>query len=399
MADNFKDGPERILTFLVGHDAANKGGKQAVGTWATKAYVDSTFATAAALAALDGDLDALAASVTSLDAANAKLNGTATWNNGATTFTLFKYNVTDTASAVGSLLMDFQVGGASKYSVRKDGFVLAGAEIRATAQLTSLAGTLNLLNNTSSILMGGASDLSAFRDAADIWAQRRTTNAQTWRLYNTFTSATNYERLTITWSSNLCQIKTEANTGTRRSLALTYKPDTVAALPAAATVGDGTMMFVLDALDPVFGKAVVGGGAVHIPVYTDGTTWFCGASVPQKEAIPVAVTDETTAITTGTSKIKFRMPYAMTVSTVKASLNVAQSSGNIVTVDINEAGSTILSTKLTIDNGETTSTTAAAAAVISDTALGNDAEITVDIDQVGDGTAVGLKITLIGWRT
>jgi hypothetical protein len=65
-------------------------------------------------------------------------------------------------------------------------------------------------------------------------------------------------------------------------------------------------------------------------------------------------------------------------------------------VDINESGSTILSTKLTIDNTETTSTTAATPAVISDTALADNAVITIDIDQIGDGTAAGLKVYLIG---
>ena len=67
-------------------------------------------------------------------------------------------------------------------------------------------------------------------------------------------------------------------------------------------------------------------------------------------------------------------------------------------MDINEAGTTVLSTKLTIDNTEKTSTTAATAAVISDTSLADDAEMTVDIDQIGDGTAKGLKIVLIGYR-
>jgi hypothetical protein len=62
-------------------------------------------------------------------------------------------------------------------------------------------------------------------------------------------------------------------------------------------------------------------------------------------------------------------------------------------------GSTILSTKLSIDASEKTSTTAAAAAVISDTALADDAEITIDIDQIGSSTAgKGLKIWLIGYR-
>ena len=116
------------------------------------------------------------------------------------------------------------------------------------------------------------------------------------------------------------------------------------------------------------------------------------------EYLVCAASDETTALTTGTSKITFRMPYAFTLTAVRASLTTAQTSGSIFTVDINGGGTTILSTKLTIDNTEKTSTTAATAAVISDTSLADDAEITIDIDQIGDGTAKGLKITLIGTR-
>ena len=46
-----------------------------------------------------------------------------TWNDGATTFTAVKMNVTDTASAAASLLMDLQVGTASQFSVGKTGIV------------------------------------------------------------------------------------------------------------------------------------------------------------------------------------------------------------------------------------------------------------------------------------
>ena len=116
------------------------------------------------------------------------------------------------------------------------------------------------------------------------------------------------------------------------------------------------------------------------------------------QSIVVAASDETTALAAGTGKITFRMPYAFTLTAVRASLTTAQTSGSILTVDINEGGTTILSTKLTIDNTEKTSTTAATAPVISDVNLADDAEITIDIDQVGDGTAKGLKITLIGTR-
>lgn len=114
--------------------------------------------------------------------------------------------------------------------------------------------------------------------------------------------------------------------------------------------------------------------------------------------IGIACSDETTALTTGTAKVTFRMPYAMTVTGVRASLVTAQASGSIFTVDINESGTTILSTKLTIDNTEKTSQTAATPPVISDSSLADDAEMTVDIDQIGNGSAVGLKIWLIGTR-
>jgi hypothetical protein len=114
------------------------------------------------------------------------------------------------------------------------------------------------------------------------------------------------------------------------------------------------------------------------------------------QSFVLACSDETTPLTAGTAKIKFRMPHAFTLTAVRASLTTAQGSGSIFTVDINEGGTSILSTKLTIDNTEKTSTTAATAAVISDASLADDAEISVDIDQVGNGTATGLKVELIG---
>lgn len=123
------------------------------------------------------------------------------------------------------------------------------------------------------------------------------------------------------------------------------------------------------------------------------------ANLTNVQSIIVAASDETTALTTGTAKVTFRMPYAFTLSAVRASLTTAQTSGSLLTIDINESGTTILSTKLTIDNTEKTSTTAATPPVISDTVLADDAEITIDIDQIGDGTAKGLKVVLIGKRT
>ena len=114
----------------------------------------------------------------------------------------------------------------------------------------------------------------------------------------------------------------------------------------------------------------------------------------------VACSDETTALTTGTAKATFRMPYAFTLTAVRASLTTAGTGVNLVTVDINEGGSTILSTKITIDATEKTSVTAATQPVISDGSLADDAQMTVDIDQIDSGgVSAGLKVTLIGYPT
>ena len=137
---------------------------------------------------------------------------------------------------------------------------------------------------------------------------------------------------------------------------------------------------------------------------TAGTLNFYDGSTTHdlipKESLIVAVSDETTALTTGTGKITFRMPYAFTLTDVRASLTTAGGTSGTTTIDINEGGVSVLSTKLTIDNTEKTSTTAATAVVISDSALADDSEITIDIDAItGGATEAGLKVYLIGNRT
>lgn len=118
-----------------------------------------------------------------------------------------------------------------------------------------------------------------------------------------------------------------------------------------------------------------------------------------QQYVQVQVVPEDTVLTTGTTKLTFRIPYSVTITAVRASLATEQTGGSIVTIDINRfAGSlsSILSTKLTIDNGSRTSVGAATPPVISNPTHPSDREFTIDIDQVGDGTAKGLRVTLIG---
>lgn len=123
-----------------------------------------------------------------------------------------------------------------------------------------------------------------------------------------------------------------------------------------------------------------------------------GAAAATPFEMVIAVSDETTDLTTGTAKITFRMPCAVNLTEVRASVTTAPT-GAAIQADINEEGVSILSTKLTIDAGEKTSEDAATPPVISDGALADNAEMTVDIDQIGSSVAgAGLKITLIGTR-
>jgi len=118
-----------------------------------------------------------------------------------------------------------------------------------------------------------------------------------------------------------------------------------------------------------------------------------------KFAITIAASDETSDLTTGQNVVTFRMPYAMTLTDVRASVTTAPV-GSTILVDVKQNASSIFTTNLlSIDSTERTSTTAATAANITTTALGDDGEITVGIGQVGSTTAgAGLKITLIGTK-
>ena len=250
-----------------------------------------------------------------------------TWADAGVTFTAIKMNVLDTASNAASLLMDLQVGGSSRFRVDKAGAVVAplsNSTIGPAIFVTTAVPNYLLVNGLFGFGSGGAAiDTILARDAANTLAQRNGTNAQTLRVYNTFTDASNYLRGFIRYNSNILEIGSEAaGTGTASAVRffsgvsnstfnwafssgghfvagtdnaydigasganrprnlymgswIRMATTTVASLPAAATAGAGARMFVTDASAPVFGSAVVGGGAVTVPVYSTGSAWNVG---------------------------------------------------------------------------------------------------------------------------
>ncbi len=148
--------------------------------------------------------------------------------------------------------------------------------------------------------------------------------------------------------------------------------------------------------NPVVGTQTAGDNSTKAA----STAYADNAVAKQPEVFMFAISDETTALTTGTAKITFRMPFACSMTILpRANVNTVSSSG-LPTFDIKKNATTIFSTKITIDASEFTSVTAATPAVLtsSPTTFADDDEITVNIDTAGTGTK-GAKITLQVVRT
>ena len=209
-----------------------------------------------------------------------------TWNNSGNAFTLLSANVINNASASTSKLADFQVNGTSVLEVdgrgltkvrkvsnttdfinifevfrgstslfqfRDDGnYTFTATQGGALATLATVAKSSGLflasggqLGWTSSATDGYNvnPDLSLFRDAANTLAQRNGLNAQTFRLYNNFTTGTpvSSEFAYIGWTGNTLQLGTSATgSGSNRDIVLQTVGTTRMSVTSAGNIGIGT---------------------------------------------------------------------------------------------------------------------------------------------------------------
>jgi hypothetical protein len=256
---------------------------------------------------------------------------TDTWGDVGTTFTAIKMNVTDTASASGSLLIDLQVGGTSQFRVTKAGqvnlvsgstsvptlnFSAAGAGIygRAGNAITMTTGGVNFfdaqqvgvtIRNVASYNFsnnGDASsspDLRLFRDAANTLAQRDGVNAQTTRVYSTYTSATNFQRMAI----SSARVTLSALSGASAT-ATALIPDGAVVVGVTARVTTeitGSTGFLIGtAGDPDRWGDITG---TAVGTTSDNTNWTAGTVECFTSATDVVISEKTAAFTAGAIEI------------------------------------------------------------------------------------------------
>lgn len=211
------------------------------GTGAAVFATSPTFGGTLAFAAASGTSLALTGATQTGSSTTGMMTMTQTWNTSGLVTGLLM-NITNTSSNANSAFFIGQIAGANTIQLKTDGTVQA-----QTGQFSAVNATGNLALADSSILVWGASfDTRLYRDAANILAQRNNANAQAFRVYSTFTDASNGEWATLNWASNVLHLgATKNGTGTARVMTLDYGGTTTSAISIPITSGDLTFGGVL----------------------------------------------------------------------------------------------------------------------------------------------------------
>lgn len=254
-----------------------------------------------------------------------QIDGTVSWNNAGVTFTAWKLNATSTASASGSLLLDLQHDSTSRWAFGKSGFTtITGTGSNAgpvTIDITQSSKAVITANRNLELSAGSGWSITAIcsggfllsdtgnayirTDASDILALRNLTTAQAFRVYNTFTSSTNYERCTVDWKTvaNQCNIGTEKGSGGGTARALGIQTDATVRLLVGASGG----FTVTDANDFAFGTTTgtkIGTATSQKLGFYNATPIVQGASVADASGGAVIDAEARTAINALISRIE-----------------------------------------------------------------------------------------------
>jgi hypothetical protein len=216
-----------------------------------------------------------------------------TWNNAGQIFTGLTINVNSTAASASSYLLDVKQNNASAFYVRRYTGIQGEIGINSNGGIWNLrvvGNEVNLIGTSGNhnVKLPGANFLrsavgygfelgsssgsvlySGAQEAANTLAQRNGTAAQAYRLYGTYTDASNYERINLTANTTGHYIIGEkGGTGSARPLYLGSNN------AIAATIDDQ-------------GRVGIGTTSPTSPLHVAGATF------------PVARIERTTSLTTG----------------------------------------------------------------------------------------------------
>jgi hypothetical protein len=191
-----------------------------------------------------GTFTTLAANNGTIYASAPVLDLAQTWNDGGTAFSGLQASFTNDASATDSSFFSIFLDATETFAIRRGANAGGSATIirgGGAGGLTWTARTrtgggvglnfqhtlgigasLEFLATASGTTQG---DVALVRDGVGVLGQRRGANAQTFNIYNTFTSDTNHERGFLKWSSNVFQIGTEKGSGGGTARALDFQID------------------------------------------------------------------------------------------------------------------------------------------------------------------------------
>jgi uncharacterized protein (AIM24 family) len=156
--------------------------------------------------------------------------------------------------------------------------------------------------------------------------------------------------------------------------------------------GHALTRFSVTGSAPLAAASISGQGCAFVTLSGGNVVLVSGFYPP----LAYACSDETTAVTAATGKLSFRMPHALRFTGFHFDSNVPVSGSSFI-LDMNHAGTSVFSTRPTIDAGETSTLTAATPCVIASGFLPDGGRMTVDFDQVGATQAgCGIKIALYG---
>lgn len=156
------------------------------------------------------------------------VSGTQTWNASGVTFEADTIDVTNTASASGSLLWNRKVGGTSMGKLDKagtlttvnhlnTGYALFGSASSGIGVSYNSGGQLDAAGTNARLALGlnvASIDVTLLRDGADALALRRGTNAQKFIWSYSSTNSSNYQQGALRTGSTYIEVAAEtAGTG------------------------------------------------------------------------------------------------------------------------------------------------------------------------------------------